>query len=80
ELSAGGHSDYVLGQIYAIIGDTPECLARLRAAIKGGYANYPYLMSDPLYAPARAAAGFGEIAAEMQQARARLISNLILES
>jgi hypothetical protein len=49
----------------------------LRAAIKTGYGNYAFLMSDPLLAPVRAAAGFAEVAAEMQQLQSQLQLMLI---
>jgi serine/threonine protein kinase/tetratricopeptide (TPR) repeat protein len=67
-----GYSFYIPAQIYAQLGDTEQCLEMLRQAIKTGYGNYPFLMSDPLLAPVRAAEGFAEIAAAMQKLQAQL--------
>jgi len=67
-----GHSHLVIAEVYAQLGDAPTCLAMLREAVKKGYCNYPFLMSDPLLAPVRTAEGFGEVAAEMQQRQAQM--------
>ncbi len=44
----------------------------LREAVKTGYGNYPFLMSDPLLQPARSAEGFAAVAAEMQKLQTQL--------
>ena len=67
-----GYSCYIIAQIYAQLGDLPSCFEMLRAAIRTGYGNYPFLISDPLLAPARADAGFAGVAAEMRQLQTRL--------
>jgi serine/threonine protein kinase/tetratricopeptide (TPR) repeat protein len=67
-----GYSYYLPAQIYAQLGDISACLAMLREAIKTGYGNYPFLMTDPLLAPVRAAEGFAEVAAEMQKLQTQL--------
>ncbi len=63
---------YITAQIYAQLGETELCLEMLRSAIEIGYANYPFLVSDPLLAPARAAEGFAEIAKAMQKRQTQL--------
>jgi len=67
-----GYSYYIPAQIYAQLGDIPACLTMLREAIKTGYGNYPFLMSDPLLEPARSAEGFAAVAAEMQKLQTQL--------
>ena len=67
-----GYSYYIPAQVYAQLGDIPACLAMLREAIKTGYGNYPFLMLDPLLAPARSAEGFAEVAGEMQKLQTQL--------
>lgn len=44
----------------------------LRNTVRAGYANYPFLMSDPLLAPVREAEGFAEIAKSMQKMQSHL--------
>jgi eukaryotic-like serine/threonine-protein kinase len=68
----GGYGSYFLAQICAQVGDFPTCLALLREAIKAGYGNYPWLMSDPLIAPVRSVEGFAEVAAEMMKLQTQM--------
>jgi serine/threonine protein kinase len=63
---------YLFAQIFAQLGDTASCLEMLRGAIKTGYANHPFLVSDPLFAPVRNVEGFAEIAKEMQRLQSQL--------
>jgi eukaryotic-like serine/threonine-protein kinase len=63
----GGYYFFMMAEIYAQLGDVAMSLEMIRGAIKTGYANYPFLMADPLLAPAREAEGFAEIAQAMQQ-------------
>ncbi|HKX32669.1 MAG TPA: protein kinase [Blastocatellia bacterium] len=63
---------YLIAQIYAQLGVPEKCLEMLRGAIRTGYANYPFLISDPLLAPAREAGGFEEVAKAMQQLQSQL--------
>jgi eukaryotic-like serine/threonine-protein kinase len=68
---------YLCAQIFAQLGDTTNCLEMLRGAVKTGYANHPFLISDPLFAPVRNTEGFAEIAKEMQKLQAQLQLMLI---
>jgi serine/threonine protein kinase len=63
---------YLFAQIFAQLGDTASCLEMLRGAIKTGYANHPFLVSDPMFAPVRNVEGFAEIAKEMQKLQSQL--------
>ncbi|MCI0665768.1 MAG: hypothetical protein L0220_32325, partial [Acidobacteria bacterium] len=63
---------YLIAQIYAQLGDTENCLEMLRGALRTGYANYPFLISDPLFQPIRGVEGFAEIAKEMQKLQTQL--------
>jgi serine/threonine protein kinase len=63
---------YLFAQIFAQLGDTASCLEMLRGAIKTGYANHPFLVSDPMFAPVRNVEGFSEIAKEMQKLQSQL--------
>ncbi|HZS06474.1 MAG TPA: protein kinase [Blastocatellia bacterium] len=74
-----GYSYYVLAPIYSLLGDFPNCFRMLREAVRTGYANYPFLMSDPLLAAARQAEGFAEVAAEMQKMQTQLQLMLVTE-
>ncbi len=63
---------YLFAQIYAQLGDSENCLKMLYGAVRSGYANYPFLVSDPLLAPVRAAEGFSETAKAMQKLQTQL--------
>jgi serine/threonine-protein kinase len=63
---------YLFAQIYAQLDYVEICLNMLQGAVRTGYANYPFLMSDPLLAAARQAQGFPEIANTMQNLRTQL--------
>jgi serine/threonine protein kinase len=63
---------YLFAQIFAQLDDTASCLEMLRGAIKTGYANHPFLVSDPMFAPVRNIEGFAEIAKEMQKLQSQL--------
>jgi serine/threonine-protein kinase len=63
---------YITAQIYAQLGETELCLEMLRGAVETGYANYPFLMSDPLLASMREAPGFAEVAKTMQKLQTQL--------
>ncbi len=63
---------FLFAQIYSQLGDQDSALEMLRGAIKTGYANYPFLSSDPLLAPARETPGFNEIAGAMRKLQTQL--------
>jgi serine/threonine-protein kinase len=63
---------YIAAQIYAQLGEVEKGLEMLSGAIKTGYGNYPFLISDPLLAPVREIAGFVEIAKAMQKLQTQL--------
>jgi serine/threonine-protein kinase len=63
---------YLFAQIYAQLDATESCLKMLQGAVRTGYANYPFLMSDPLLASAREAEGFAEIAKAMRNLQTQL--------
>lgn len=68
----GGYYYFMMAQVYAQLGDPEASLTMLRGAIKTGYANYPFLMSDPLLASVRRAEGFAELAQAMQKLQTQL--------
>lgn len=74
-----GYSYYVLAPIYALLGDFENCFLMLRAAMRTGYANYPFLISDPLLETARQAAGFAQVADEMRQMQTQMQLLLMTE-
>jgi len=63
---------YMTAQIYAQLGEVELCLEMLRGAVETGYANYPFLISDPLLAPMRDTEAFAEIAKAMQKLQTQL--------
>jgi serine/threonine protein kinase len=67
-----GYHYYIFAQIYAQLGDLESCLKMLNGAVKSGYANHPFLMSDPLLAPARTVEGFSGVASAFQKLQAQL--------
>lgn len=71
-LQLGSYHYYITAQTYAQLGEVETCLEMLWGAVKTGYGNYPFLMSDPLLAPAREAEGFAEIAKAMQKLQTQL--------
>lgn len=71
-LQLGSYHYYIAAEVYAQLGDTASALTMLGNAIRSGYSNHPFLMSDPLMAPVRAAEGFAEVAKAMQKSQAQL--------
>ncbi|MGE0126999.1 MAG: protein kinase [Blastocatellales bacterium] len=71
-LQLGSYHYYISAEIYAQLGEIELCLEMLWGAVKTGYGNYPFLMSDPLLAPVREAEGFAEIAKAMQKLQTQL--------
>jgi len=71
-LQLSSYHYYITAQIYAQLGETESCLEMLRGAVEIGYANHPFLISDPLLAPARDAEGFVEVAKAMQKLQTQL--------
>jgi serine/threonine-protein kinase len=71
-LQLGSYHYYITAEVYAQLGEIELCLEMLRGAIKTGYGNYPFLISDPLLAPAREAEGFTEVAKAMQKLQTQL--------
>jgi tetratricopeptide (TPR) repeat protein len=55
DLQLGSYHFYIAAGVYAQLGDTTSALKMLQNAMQAGYANYPFLMSDPLLAPVREA-------------------------
>ncbi|HWQ31929.1 MAG TPA: protein kinase [Blastocatellia bacterium] len=74
-----GYSYYVLAPIYSLLGDFENCFLMLREAMRTGYGNYPFLMSDPLLEAARQAEGFAEVAEEMRRLQTQLQLMLMTE-
>jgi len=72
EMQLGSYHFYMQAQIYAQQGYIEKCHEMLRAAINTGYANYPFLLSDPLLAPARNNEYFSEIASATQKLQTQL--------
>jgi eukaryotic-like serine/threonine-protein kinase len=72
EMQLGSYHFYMQAQIYAQLGYIEKCHEMLRAAINTGYANYPFLLSDPLLAPARNNEYFSEIASATQKLQTQL--------
>lgn len=68
----GGYYFFMMAEIYAQLGDLAMSLEMVRGAIKTGYANYPFLMADPLLAPVRETEGFTEVAQAMQTLQTQL--------
>ncbi|HMV51146.1 MAG TPA: protein kinase, partial [Blastocatellia bacterium] len=71
-LQLGSYHYYIAAEVYAQLGDTASALKMLGNAIRSGYSNHPFLMSDPLMAPVREAEGFAEVAKAMQKSQAQL--------
>lgn len=71
-LQLGSYHFYIAAEVYAQLGDTASALKMLGNAVQTGYSNHPFLMSDPLMAPIRAAEGFAEIAKAMQKLQTQL--------
>ncbi|MDX2030634.1 MAG: protein kinase [Blastocatellia bacterium] len=72
DLRLGAYHYYITAGILAQLGDTEMALQMLWGAIKIGYSNYPFLMSDPLLAPLRETAEFADIAAAMKKLQTQL--------
>ena len=71
-LQLGSYHYYITAEILAQLGDAEKALQMLRGVVKTGYANYPFLISDPLLAPVRETSGFAEIAQAMQKLQTEL--------
>jgi serine/threonine-protein kinase len=71
-LQLGSYHYYISAQTYAQLGEIEPGLEMLRIAVKTGYGNYPFLMSDPMLAPVREAEGFAEIAKLAQKLQTQL--------
>jgi serine/threonine protein kinase len=74
-----GYSYYVMAPIYSLLGDFEDCFRMLRDAMRTGYGNFSFLMSDPLLEAARQSPGFAAVAAEMQQLQTQLQLMLMAE-
>jgi eukaryotic-like serine/threonine-protein kinase len=72
DLQLGSYHFYICAQIYAQLGDLDKCLEMLSSAIKTGYGNHPFLLSDVMLAPVRKAEGFREIAKAAQKLQTQL--------
>ena len=48
-----GEIRYMLGYIYALLGDSKACCRTLQIAIDGGYFNYPFMLVDSFLDPVR---------------------------
>jgi len=79
DLQLGSYHCYVAADVYAQLGDEDSALKMLGKAVQAGYANTPFLMSDPLLAPVRQTAGFAEIAETMQKMQTRLQLMLVTD-
>jgi serine/threonine-protein kinase len=71
-LQLGSYHCYINAEVYAQLGRIEKSLEMLRGAVNAGYANYPFLLSDPLLAPVREAEGFPDIAKAMQRLQTQL--------
>ncbi len=63
---------YIAAQVYSQLGETGKSLEMLSGAVRTGYGNYPFLISDPMLVPVRGADGFAEIAKAMQKLQTQL--------
>lgn len=68
----GAYHHYITAGILAQLGDAQTALQMLWGAVKTGYSNYPYLMTDPLLTPLRETPEFAEIAAAMKKLQTQL--------
>jgi hypothetical protein len=71
-LQLGGYHYYITAQVCAQLGEVDSCVEMLWGAVEAGYGNYPFLISDPLLGPARAAESFTEVATAMRKLQTRL--------
>jgi serine/threonine-protein kinase len=71
-LQLGGYHYYITAEVCAQLGEVDSCVEMLWGAVEAGYGNYPFLTSDPLLGPARAADSFTEVAAAMRKLQTRL--------
>ncbi len=71
-LQLSGYHYFITAQICSQLGEVDSCVEMLWGAVEAGYGNYPFLISDPLLGPARAAESFTEVAAAMQKLQTRL--------
>jgi serine/threonine protein kinase/Tfp pilus assembly protein PilF len=71
-LQLGSYHYYITAQVYSQLGEIEACLEMLSCAVNTGYGNYPFLLSDPMLAPAREAEAFKEIATAMQKLQTQL--------
>ncbi len=62
-----GEQRYHFANIHCLLGDREGCLTGLRAAVKGGFFNYPFLMTDSLLDPVRSDRRFPSILAEAKE-------------
>ena len=79
DLQLGSYHFYIAAEVYAQLGDTESSLKMLRNVVQAGYANYPFLMNDPLLAPVRETEGFGEVAEAMQKLQTKLQLMLVTD-
>lgn len=68
----GSYHYYIAAEILAQLGDSSKAIEMLQGALKNGYGNYPFLMSDPLLDPIRSDEGFQQIASNMQKLQSQL--------
>jgi tetratricopeptide (TPR) repeat protein len=76
-LQLGSYHYYITAEILAQLGDMERALEMLRGAVRTGYGNYPFLMSDPLLEPIRNTDDFAEIARKMQKLQTELQLRLV---
>jgi len=72
EMQLGSYHFYIQAQVYAQLGYIEKSHEMLRAAINTGYGIYPFLLSDPLLAPARTNESFAEIVKAIQRVQTQL--------
>jgi eukaryotic-like serine/threonine-protein kinase len=77
EMQLGSYHFYIQAEVYAQLGYIEKSHEMLRAAINTGYGNYPFLLSDPLLAPARTNESFTEIVNAIQRLQTQLQSMLV---
>ena len=69
------HTAYSLGAAYAQLGQPVDALKFLRAAVEDGFPCYPWFVDDPLLAPIRRNAAYGQLMSDLrvrfEDARAR---------
>ncbi|MEO6726900.1 MAG: protein kinase, partial [Blastocatellia bacterium] len=78
-MQLGSYHFYIAAEVYAQLGDVDSAIKMLNNVVLAGYANYPFLMNDPLLVPVRETEGFAEIARTMQELQTKLQLMLVTD-